>query len=298
MGKSYNLFVRETDIEAIIQSMPPLQPVPTGRESDLTSGLLARAVLFDIYGTLLISGSGDVGSADSNASIEALGRVLERRGISLELSDNPLLQAIRDDHEQRDPTAFPHPEVDIREIWTLVLDAASDKPTEHDIELMALEYECSANPVAAMPDAGPLLQRCLEARIPVGIVSNAQFYTKLVLEAFFPGLLEVLDPGLLSWSYEHRRAKPDPRLFDPALTHLADHYEIYPAEVLYVGNDMRNDILTASKRGCKTALFAGDARSLRLREDVPEIRAVQADITLGGFRDMMALIHPGEIRYP
>ncbi|MEQ8837627.1 MAG: HAD family hydrolase, partial [Lacipirellulaceae bacterium] len=44
---------------------------------------------------------------------------------------------------------------------------------------------------------------------------------------------------------------------------------ITPAETLYVGNDMRNDIWPAAKVGFKTALFAGDERSLRLREDEP-----------------------------
>jgi len=38
-----------------------------------------------------------------------------------------------------------------------------------------------------------------------------------------------------------------------------------PHQVLYVGNDMKSDIIPAKKCGFKTALFAGDKRSLRTR---------------------------------
>ena len=47
--------------------------------------------------------------------------------------------------------------------------------------------------------------------------------------------------------------------------------------MLYVGNDLRNDIWPASLTGCRTALFAGDARSLRLREDDPRYASVDPD---------------------
>ena len=44
----------------------------------------------------------------------------------------------------------------------------------------------------------------------------------------------------------------------------------FPAErVLFVGNDMLNDVAAAAAVGLRTALFAGDQRSLRLREKDP-----------------------------
>jgi putative hydrolase of the HAD superfamily len=43
-------------------------------------------------------------------------------------------------------------------------------------------------------------------------------------------------------------------------------YRVSPEEVLYVGNDMRNDIMPATKVGFQGVLFAGDSRSLRLRQ--------------------------------
>jgi putative hydrolase of the HAD superfamily len=50
--------------------------------------------------------------------------------------------------------------------------------------------------------------------------------------------------------------------------------------VLYVGNDMRNDILPATKTGFQTALFAGDRRSLRLREDDPQCKNVVPNLVI------------------
>jgi putative hydrolase of the HAD superfamily len=42
-----------------------------------------------------------------------------------------------------------------------------------------------------------------------------------------------------------------------------------------LGNDMRNDIVPAARTGFQTVLFAGDARSLRLRSESPECKALR-----------------------
>ncbi|MBW2644225.1 MAG: hypothetical protein JRC89_12900 [Deltaproteobacteria bacterium] len=49
---------------------------------------------------------------------------------------------------------------------------------------------------------------------------------------------------------------------------------------IYFGNDMLNDIYTAKKAGFKTGLFAGDTRSLRLRENDPKCKDLSADIVI------------------
>jgi putative hydrolase of the HAD superfamily len=62
---------------------------------------------------------------------------------------------------------------------------------------------------------------------------------------------------------------------------------ISPESVLYVGNDMRNDIAPAARCGFRTALFAGDARSLRLRPDEPLCDGVNADIVVKELADLL-----------
>jgi putative hydrolase of the HAD superfamily len=57
-----------------------------------------------------------------------------------------------------------------------------------------------------------------------------------------------------------------------------------------VGNDMLNDIYPAKKLGFQTALFAGDARSLRLRTDDPRCRNLSADLILTDLEQLIGYI--------
>ncbi len=112
-------------------------------------------------------------------------------------------------------------------------------------------------------------------KLRLGIVSNAQFFTPLLFEAYLSRTLAELglEATLCSWSWQLGEAKPSKSMFTGPLNALARD-GIQPDEVLYVGNDMLNDIRTASLCGCRTALYAGDARSLRLREDDPRCQGV------------------------
>ena len=67
---------------------------------------------------------------------------------------------------------------------------------------------------------------------------------------------------------------------------------VSPHAVLYVGNDMLNDMLPAAAAGFQTALFAGDARSLRLRETDPRCIDVSPDIVLTDLSQLIEHIHP------
>ena len=49
---------------------------------------------------------------------------------------------------------------------------------------------------------------------------------------------------------------------------------------LHIGNDMLTDIYPSKKAGFKTALFAGDNRSLRLRKSDPKCSNLSADLVV------------------
>ena len=122
-----------------------------------------------------------------------------------------------------------------------------------------------------MPNAAAVLQKLAAREILLGVVSNAQFYTPLILRALFDvGSLDQLGfrQDLCLWSYKSRRAKPDPLIFEDATVRFAE-LGVPPEQILYVGNDMRNDVWAPQELGWRTALFAGDARSLRWRNDDP-----------------------------
>jgi putative hydrolase of the HAD superfamily len=123
-----------------------------------------------------------------------------------------------------------------------------------------------------------MLGRLASAGIPLGIVSNAQFFTPLLFNAFLGQSHEALGflPSLCVYSFLEGIAKPSPLLFRKAAGALAA-VGIRAQETLYMGNDMLNDILTAKQAGFRTALFAGDGRSLRLREEDPRCAGLKPD---------------------
>ncbi len=263
----------------------PLEPRPTdvAPKLDPLSGI--RAVLFDVYGTLVISASGDIGLAGERGTTGAFAAALEAAGITAPAAGGParLEQTIRAFHARHKATGTEFPEVDILAIWEEVLEGeipGGEVPASRDkLAHLAVEYECRVNPVWPMPGLVRLPADLRRRSLVLGIVSNAQFYTPLMLEGFLGASLADLgfDAAYCTWSYRLLEAKPSTRIYQAALAGLDRVHGIAPSEVLYVGNDLRNDIWPASLTGCRTALFAGDARSLRLRADDPRCAGVVPD---------------------
>ena len=276
-----------------------LKPRPTGARARLQPLGGIKAVLFDVYGTLLISASGDIGILPENAQEEALQEALAslglfpptggeaapataKRGVAL------LLENIAAAHASRRSAGVDHPEVEIREIWTTVLARLAQEGlldqdlSEEAIEQLAVEYECRVNPVWTMPGLERMLSTLKERGLVMGIVSNSQFYTPLTFVALCGQTLKELgfEAHFCSWSYEELEAKPSRRLFESVLDRMEQSTRILPGETLYVGNDVLKDIRPASRAGCRTALFAGDERSLRWREDDPRCRDLRPDLVL------------------
>jgi putative hydrolase of the HAD superfamily len=114
-------------------------------------------------------------------------------------------------------------------------------------------------------------------------ISNAQFYTPVILNYFLHGTISEseqvnpFDSDLTVFSYQHQRSKPDAFLFELLKNQISKKYGIYADEILFIGNDMFRDIYPASLAGFKTALFAGDTKSLRLRQERPELKKVTPD---------------------
>jgi len=94
------------------------------------------------------------------------------------------------------------------------------------------------------------------------------------------------DPGLVFYSYQFEVAKPSPVLFRKAAETLKAK-GIQPSDVLYLGNDMLNDIYPAKAIGFQTALFAGDKRSLRLRAGDSRCKKLTPDLVI---TDLIQLI--------
>ena len=143
-----------------------------------------------------------------------------------------------------------------------------------------------------MPGMTEVIRYFCDLNYPLGIVSNAQYYTPVMMNYFLTRrintdeAIEYFDPELTVFSYKLRKAKPDASIFDPVLDTLKAKYGIDAGQAAFVGNDMLKDIYPAAKRGMKTVFFAGDKRSLRLRADRAEVIGLEPDATITDLKQL------------
>ncbi len=264
-----------------------LTPLPTSLEPGGALKKKIKCVLFDIYGTLFISGSGDISLAGKKSpEIEEINQLLTKHAIrkSPQTLLNEFYHAIKTRHEELRNRGVDFPEVNIDRIWMKVL----QKDDTDIVRQFAVEFELIVNSVYPMPNLEKMLSACRHRNISMGIISNAQFYTPYLFKWFLNSDLNDLgfDPDLVFYSYRFEVAKPSPVLFRIAAEKL-EAKGIPPSCVLYLGNDMLNDIYPAKGIGFQTALFAGDKRSLRLRSDDPRCKDLSADLVI---TDLIQLI--------
>lgn len=280
----------------------PLAPLPSkiAPRIEPIGGL--KAVLFDVYGTLLVSGagkhSGDNRASQTAALRKALAAVgghrcapAAREGFRL---FNAMLSA---GHAGLKRSGIRHPEVDILAVWQGILAELRSralinfKATAPMAARVAVEYENRINPVWPMPGAAGILAELSARGFLLGIVSNAQFYTNLTLSALFGSRWKRwFHPELCFWSHEYGQAKPGRFLFRRAAREFKKIRAARPREVIMIGNDFENDVLPALGCGFRAVLFAGDRRSCRPGQN-PR-RAPKACLTITNWRQLLEIVGP------
>jgi len=288
-----------SDIKKFLEQLEELQPIPTtfcpNLKTDSPDPIMA--VIFDIYGTLLISDSGDIDEASLNT--DHLHRAMEAGGFDVKSCNQEvctfllelLPEKIKEQHQELREKGHPFPDVDIFRVWKEMFEEAEKKNLlkvsgSESLADVIMVFELLSNRVYPMPEMKELILWLREKKIPLGIVSNAQFYTPIIMNYFLTGEfstrqeIEFFEPELSVFSFKELRAKPDTQLFDRFLPILKSKYGIRASEALFVGNDMLKDVYTARKAGLKTVLFAGDERSLRLREGDERVRRLFPDFII------------------
>lgn len=297
--------VEQLFITRIRHLCSPLEPTLTDMPERLTSLQKIRAILFDVYGTLFISGAGNIISIVSEMNNQqACTQALQLANFSGNLKEagirgsEGLIQAIRRTQALRQQEGIEYPEVEIRQVWQTVLldlqeaNLIEGNTTLESVSRVSIEYECRVNPIWPMPETLSTLQKLRQEQFMLGIVSNAQFYTPLMFPALLGKTHKELEfePNLCAWSYQIRELKPSTKMFQGVVEHLEQAYGITPQETLYVGNDMLNDVWAASQYGLKTALFAGDQRSLRLRKNDMRCVELEPDVIITKLFQLLKVI--------
>lgn len=293
--------------DEILKCLTPLSPIPSDIPENGNPPMDIKAILFDVYGTLLISGTGDIGIAADQQEAFGLTGLLKSLGYgeNTELAARRipglLEEFIAERHTELRSEGVDYPEVEIRNVWqkiitTLWNEGLLDEINEDaPVEELSMGYELEVNPVWSMPGFPDIIETLSTAGFRLGIVSNAQFYTPPILEALAGKTLSEIgfEDNLCFWSYKMARAKPSPLIFSDPIRELAKA-DITPEQILYVGNDMLNDVTTAASVGCRTCLFAGDKRSLRLREGDSRVQ-IQPDMTITRLSKLKNLTGTGDI---
>lgn len=244
------------------------------------------AVAVDVYGTILASASGE-------CTTDAPGGLVPSTGFPADMAQR-IRSIVEHDHAEERARGIPWPEVDAPLVFARALAMPLDALAYTLGARACVAWECAMNPCAAMPGAVDALRAFVACGLPLAVVSNAQFYSPLFVEAAFHAPLYGrdglgFDPELMLWSYVERRAKPDRWMFDELARRLAQR-GVPVDRLLYVGNDALNDCATAGEAGLMTALFAGDARSFRSRVGEPRVLATPPSTIVGSWDSLRRIV--------
>lgn len=302
----------KTDIKIWLDNLKKLQPKSTGisprLQTDSQKNDKVKVVVFDIYGTLLISASGDIDQAYLSA--ENMERALRVGGYNIDKKPldtaayilSRLPRKIKENHVELKQKGHPFPEIEIFKVWGRAIEDAQNAGLisltgNESVTDAIFLFEVLSNKVYPMPGMKEVLSEIHKKGIPLGIVSNAQFYTPIIMNYFLSGRLstaldiDLFDPELSVFSFKELRGKPDVALFNNLIPVLKNKYNIKPSEAVFVGNDMLKDVYTANQAGFKTMLFAGDERSLRLREDDDRVKNIEPDYIITELKQLLEIIH-------
>jgi len=235
---------------------------------------MIKAIIFDIYGTLLKQDVGDL--ADSivrkNKLISSFSKIKKR--YSLDASPEEIYEAfinsINTVHKIKESKGIKYPEVKIENIWNMILKKIGYK-RKYDKDFLfkiAGEHQNIFADRKLYVNTSFTLSRLKELGIKIGIVSNAQFYTEIDMEDLLKkdlkikNMYNIFDKKLSFYSYIEGCSKPNQKSFIKLKEELRK-YNIKPNEALFVGNDMLNDIDTAKKAGLLTCLTINKETKLR-----------------------------------
>lgn len=296
----------KTDIKHWLENLEELHPIPTEFCPNLRIDSPVKAVIFDIYGTLIISASGDIDQA--TLSVENMQKAMQAGGFSNTYHNDAyaflveqLPVKIKEQQEELKKLGHPYPDVDIFKVWNEMFSAAEGKALlkrtgEESLSDVIMVFELLSNKVFPMPGMKEVLLQLKNKGIPLGIVSNAQFYTPIIMNYFITGEfstkqeIELFDPELSVYSYKELRAKPDIKLFDKINRTLKNKYNLQSNDAVFVGNDMLKDVYTAKNSGLQTAIFSGDKRSFRLREDDQRVKGLFPDFFINDLKQLVDII--------
>jgi putative hydrolase of the HAD superfamily len=208
-----------------------------------------RAVIFDIYNTLLEKGPPP---ADAEQQWSALwqSKFGTNPRISLEEFAKECGRIITREHDAARAIGVKYPEM----FWPQIMAEACPElvalPKEVREEFV-FQHTRLRHTIRMMPGAAAALRAFSSDGLLLGLASNAQPYTLRELKQTLSeaGLdLDLFDPALTVFSFQIGFSKPDPHFFR-LLTARLRVMGVQASETMMIGNSPENDVIPARAQG-------------------------------------------------
>ncbi len=213
------------------------------------TGRRIRAVIFDVYRTLLVLGPVRSLPVDEwhQLCITSFGREasLDWKGFERDWE-----KRVVHEHENLRKLGIANGEIHAAGLVREILPEAADCSLA-TIDAFLLRMMRAVRSATLAPFAWEILQILALQKVVCGIASNAQAYSLVELEEALPrnanGMAR-FHPSLLMWSHLLGVAKPSPLVFRILTARLA-HMDVEPGEILMVGDRWDRDIAPARAQG-------------------------------------------------
>lgn len=283
---------------------PKAPPVDAPKARPHLAQLPVRAVLWNVYGTLLAVPQGELlyEHPTDFAMDAALDKLIKEFKLWNSMSRKPgapsmhLKEAYTKTLSTLRMTSGGgerYPEVPVERVWEEILkklrdysfDVATYGSLNEYAKKIAYFFHASIQGSGAYPGAADALRMVAEGGRAQGLLADGQCFTAGQLQRCLrqqePGfeLGSVMPPNLRFVSGERKARKPSETLFKAALQALGER-GITPGQTLHVGSSLERDVGPAKKHGMRTALFAGDKASLAASPDKLKDPAFRPDVLL------------------
>lgn len=289
MSMTLQEYLEWLDGRGLIWPKPPPRVEP--KATPFTAPLEGiRAVTWGVYGTLLRIGDGELlhehpQTVRMQVALEKTVHEFNMWNSMYRTPEAPweymLRQYQKAVEEQRMlPTGRKGetPEVNSAVVWAKLVRQLQLKKYTYDVEMygdldelgekIAYFFHASLQGVEAAPNAGAALVAVREGGFEQGLLGDAQCFTlpQLLRALKQAGTLaspgELFHPGAMTLSFQEGIRTPSKALLRLAVERF-QRRGIPPERVLHVSCRLREDLAVAREFGMRTALYAGDATSLR-----------------------------------
>lgn len=235
--------------------------------------MVIKAVIFDLYGTLIKSDVGDLDKSLESDSFqsEIIDDLLKKYSLDTSLTSSDILSAFKSEiaksHQLSIEQGVFSPEVVIENVWNSVFDGL-----KFDSKSFAYDFYNMSGERGLYPNTKELLAELNSNGIHVGIISNAQSYTLDDMNNLLgENMFNSFDRNLCLFSYELGFSKPNPNVFSEMTDRLRAE-GVKPSEAIFIGNHALKDIKTAQEAGYHTCLVI-NPETVYLENVVPEYQS-------------------------